>query len=107
MDKMISSIDEGDGQQLLSQCNSNFDVKVHHTPKVSSIPSMRTPSTNNVLYRVLFDSLNAWESTSKHEEYRFASIMTANENVQVSFEHYQLVPVLRSIPGVGELINRT
>lgn len=50
--------------------------------------------------------MNSWDMGSMNEDYRFAQILTAQENNQMPFQHFQLIPIIKTMPGFGDFVGK-
>ncbi|KAM3128894.1 hypothetical protein pb186bvf_019029 [Paramecium bursaria] len=91
--------------------NSSLDEDCLKFQKASPVPQntiQLSPFNNEMtqLQKIYSDIMQAWESTCVQEDYRFAQILISQESNQLPFQQFQMLPIIKNMPGFQELIVR-
>ncbi|CAD8180053.1 unnamed protein product [Paramecium pentaurelia] len=109
-DQIIADLE----QKLIKKwMNSSIEEETHANkiaqPKASPI-KIQSPSqspfndSNQYLQRMISNLCTVWDLGCVNEDYRFAQILTAQENNQMPYQHFQLIPIIKTIPGFNDFI---
>ncbi|CAD8206260.1 unnamed protein product [Paramecium pentaurelia] len=106
--------------QIIAELQQKLQIKpLLHTSNIENMQNLKcvnpkfnssklhNSSNDQSIQKFMTTLCNIWDMACINEDYRFAQILTAQDYNQMPFQHFQLIPIIKSIPKFDDFILKT